>query len=120
MATTTDIQQVDSLTQEKNVAIANEKDVIQASGSDIEGDGLSDREKDIDESKKLLADKIERVELTPVEAFDWDVSGDQSPFPEVAACKDISLTTITPSSRENPRNAIKMNILTLEHRRRQY
>ncbi|KAE8152078.1 OPT superfamily oligopeptide transporter [Aspergillus avenaceus] len=28
----------------------------------------------------------EQTELTPVEAFKWDVDGDQSPFPEVAAC----------------------------------
>ncbi|KAJ5529204.1 hypothetical protein N7527_002597 [Penicillium freii] len=32
------------------------------------------------------ADRAELTELTPVEAFKWNVDGDQSPFPEVAAC----------------------------------
>ncbi|KAJ5329424.1 hypothetical protein N7452_009814 [Penicillium brevicompactum] len=31
-------------------------------------------------------DRGELTELTPVEAFKWNVEGDQSPFPEVAAC----------------------------------
>ncbi|CAG8215240.1 unnamed protein product [Penicillium olsonii] len=31
-------------------------------------------------------DRGELTELTPVEAFKWSVEGDQSPFPEVAAC----------------------------------
>ncbi|KAJ5492416.1 Tetrapeptide transporter OPT1/isp4 [Penicillium expansum] len=32
------------------------------------------------------SDRAELTELTPVEAFKWSVEGDQSPFPEVAAC----------------------------------
>ncbi|KAJ5290707.1 uncharacterized protein N7443_010960 [Penicillium atrosanguineum] len=32
------------------------------------------------------SDRSEITELTPVEAFKWNVEGDQSPFPEVAAC----------------------------------
>ncbi|KAJ5200127.1 Oligopeptide transporter OPT superfamily [Penicillium cf. griseofulvum] len=32
------------------------------------------------------ADRAELTELTPVEAFKWNVEGDQSPFPEVASC----------------------------------
>ncbi|CAG8168598.1 unnamed protein product [Penicillium salamii] len=31
-------------------------------------------------------DRGDLTELTPVEAFKWSVEGDQSPFPEVAAC----------------------------------
>ncbi|OGE57991.1 hypothetical protein PENARI_c001G09463 [Penicillium arizonense] len=30
--------------------------------------------------------RSDKTELTPVEAFKWSVEGDQSPFPEVAAC----------------------------------
>ncbi|KAF4764871.1 hypothetical protein N7455_004899 [Penicillium solitum] len=32
------------------------------------------------------SDRAELTEITPVEAFKWSVEGDQSPFPEVAAC----------------------------------
>ncbi|PLN86877.1 OPT superfamily oligopeptide transporter [Aspergillus taichungensis] len=31
-------------------------------------------------------DRSEFTEVTPIEAFKWNVGGDQSPFPEVAAC----------------------------------
>ncbi|KJR86061.1 oligopeptide transporter [Sporothrix schenckii 1099-18] len=37
-------------------------------------------------SSRPLRQRVEETELTPDEAFRWDVSGDQSPFPEVAAC----------------------------------
>lgn len=47
---------------EKNTAISE----------DIEGN--SD-----EESKRLVADRAEATELTPVEAFKWNVEGDQSP-----------------------------------------
>lgn len=32
-----------------------------------------------EESKRLVADRAEATELTPVEAFKWNVEGDQSP-----------------------------------------
>jgi hypothetical protein len=32
-----------------------------------------------DDSKRLVADRAEATELTPVEAFKWNVEGDQSP-----------------------------------------
>lgn len=32
-----------------------------------------------EESKRLLADRAEATELTPVEAFKWNVESDQSP-----------------------------------------
>ncbi|KAJ5527623.1 hypothetical protein N7513_011782 [Penicillium frequentans] len=35
---------------------------------------------------RYRSDRAELTELTPVEAFTWNVEGDQSPFPEVAAC----------------------------------
>ncbi|KAJ5659972.1 hypothetical protein N7507_006423 [Penicillium longicatenatum] len=35
---------------------------------------------------RYKSDRAELTELTPVEAFTWNVEGDQSPFPEVAAC----------------------------------
>lgn len=35
---------------------------------------------------KVESIKDPGVELTPNEAFRWNVDGDQSPFPEVAAC----------------------------------
>ncbi|KAJ6102972.1 hypothetical protein N7486_005399 [Penicillium sp. IBT 16267x] len=35
---------------------------------------------------RYRSDRAELTELTPVEAFTWNVDGDQSPFPEVAAC----------------------------------
>lgn len=47
---------------EKNIAISE----------DVEGN--SD-----EESKRLVADRAEATELTPVEAFKWNVEGDQSP-----------------------------------------
>lgn len=32
-----------------------------------------------EEGKQLIADRAEATELTPVEAFKWNVEGDQSP-----------------------------------------
>lgn len=52
------------------------------SGSDLElekGRGLRGSEDDDEEEKKMLLYKIEKVELTPMEAFKWNVDGDQSP-----------------------------------------
>ncbi|KAH6891476.1 small oligopeptide transporter-like protein [Thelonectria olida] len=37
-------------------------------------------------AQEKFDEKVEKQELTPVEAFKWNVEGDQSPFPEVAAC----------------------------------
>ncbi|KAA8573358.1 hypothetical protein MFRU_053g00120 [Monilinia fructicola] len=55
------------------------KDTIEPYVADLEGDG-------IEVEKQKAAEKAEAVELIPTEAFQWNVDGDQSPFPEVAAC----------------------------------
>ena len=50
-------------------------------GSDPELGGekkFRDLDPDSDEKKRLL-EKIEETELTPMEAFKWNVDGDQSP-----------------------------------------
>lgn len=52
----------------------DEKDTVVT--SDVEGNFD-------DDSKRLVADRAEATELTPVEAFKWNVEGDQSP------CKPI-------------------------------
>ncbi|KAH8736353.1 OPT oligopeptide transporter protein-domain-containing protein [Ilyonectria robusta] len=52
---------------------------------DIEADASCEGDADINEREKLVQ-LVEKKELTPVEAFKWNVEGDQSPFPEVAAC----------------------------------
>lgn len=75
LAMATDIHQVGdssppaypaSVDEKKQDAIAN------ADAVDVEGS--------IDEeSKRLVADRAEATELTPVEAFKWNVEGDQSP-----------------------------------------
>ncbi|KAB8077449.1 OPT oligopeptide transporter protein-domain-containing protein [Aspergillus leporis] len=49
---------------------------IEARATDVESDRSADE----------ILQLGERTELTPVEAFKWNVDGDQSPFPEVAAC----------------------------------
>ncbi len=48
---------------------------------------------DVDLEKSSSLDKedsydrpTDKTELTPMEALKWNVDGDQSPFPEVAAC----------------------------------
>ncbi|KAM0152898.1 hypothetical protein ACHAQE_007869 [Botrytis cinerea] len=58
---------------------AGTKDTIDPFIADVEGEGL-------ESEKQKLREKIEAVELIPTEAFQWNVEGDQSPFPEVAAC----------------------------------
>lgn len=46
--------------------------ITRADAVDIEGS--------LDEDgKRLIADRAEATELTPVEAFKWNVEGDQSP-----------------------------------------
>ncbi|TYJ55061.1 OPT family small oligopeptide transporter [Cryptococcus floricola] len=52
-------------------------------GSDLEKQQDSDEEINV---RYLSTDHLEGKELTPNEAFTWAVDGDQSPFPEVAAC----------------------------------
>ncbi|KAK6203813.1 hypothetical protein LQW54_008727 [Pestalotiopsis sp. IQ-011] len=55
------------------------KDTIESYVADLEGEGY-------EAEKQKLAEKAEAKELIPNEAFTWNVDGDQSPFPEVAAC----------------------------------
>ncbi|KAH8664211.1 small oligopeptide transporter-like protein [Xylariales sp. PMI_506] len=55
------------------------KDAIEAYDINLEGEGF-------EAEKQRLIERAEAVELTAVEAFKWNVEGDQSPFPEVAAC----------------------------------
>ncbi|KAB8290067.1 hypothetical protein EYC80_010393 [Monilinia laxa] len=69
------ISQTSSEDQRKSAA----KDTIEPYVADLEGDG-------IEVEKQRAAEKAEAVELIPTEAFQWNVDGDQSPFPEVAAC----------------------------------
>lgn len=40
----------------------------------------------VSEKEDAAAQWVDVVELTPIEALERDVDGDQSPFPEVAAC----------------------------------
>lgn len=67
----TEIHQVGSETPP-----SSEKDRIDEKNTVISQDieGNSD-----EESKRLVADRAEATELTPVEAFKWNVEGDQSP-----------------------------------------
>lgn len=67
----TEIHQVGSETPP-----SSEKDRIDEKNTVISEDveGNSD-----EESKRLVADRAEATELTPVEAFKWNVEGDQSP-----------------------------------------
>lgn len=67
----TEIHQVGSETPP-----SSEKDRIDEKNTAISEDveGNSD-----EESKRLMADRAEATELTPVEAFKWNVEGDQSP-----------------------------------------
>lgn len=53
-----------------------------------EAEAEADRDVDdaTEQEKAALYSKIDAVELTPAEAFSWNVEGDQSPFPKVAAC----------------------------------
>ncbi|KAJ8064165.1 hypothetical protein OCU04_006517 [Sclerotinia nivalis] len=54
-------------------------DTIDPYIANLEGEG-------IEGEKRRLQEQVEAVELIPTEAFRWNVDGDQSPFPEVAAC----------------------------------
>lgn len=51
---------------------SNEKDIIQADVSDVEGNIDTD-------DTKIPFCRAEKTELTPAEAFRWNVDGDQSP-----------------------------------------
>lgn len=51
---------------------SKEKDVVRTDTVDVEG-SLNN------ESKEFLKDRAEATELTPTEAFKWNVDGDQSP-----------------------------------------
>ncbi|KKY23899.1 putative oligopeptide transporter [Phaeomoniella chlamydospora] len=62
-----------------------EKAVVETNVSDEDVDTYADKEKGSDEGEELIY-RADKTELTPVEAFKWNVDGDQSPFPEVAAC----------------------------------
>ncbi|THW60314.1 OPT superfamily oligopeptide transporter [Aureobasidium pullulans] len=55
---------------------------IETYATDIEAENSSDSEHGAD--KLLTGEEIK--EIIPTEAFKWNVDGDQSPFPEVAAC----------------------------------
>jgi hypothetical protein len=64
--------------KERDVASSAERT---PTGSDPELGGeknFRDLDPDSDERKRLLA-KVEETELTPMEAFKWNVEGDQSP-----------------------------------------
>ncbi|KAJ5997049.1 hypothetical protein N7522_008709 [Penicillium canescens] len=54
-------------------------DVLETHTSDLEAENTHQDPGD-------LLYRSDRTELTPGEAFKWSVEGDQSPFPEVAAC----------------------------------
>ncbi|KAI5253070.1 OPT superfamily oligopeptide transporter [Aureobasidium subglaciale] len=58
------------------------KSNVETYATDIEADNSSDS----DHGASKLLDGEERREIVPTEAFKWSVDGDQSPFPEVAAC----------------------------------
>lgn len=45
---------------------------------DIEADASCEGDADINEREKLVQ-QVDKKELTPVEAFKWNVEGDQSP-----------------------------------------
>ncbi|QSZ35659.1 hypothetical protein DSL72_006781 [Monilinia vaccinii-corymbosi] len=77
------VQSSDESTSQTSSQIQGEKsttkDAIDPYVADLEGEG-------VEIEKQRLAEKAEAVELVPTEAFQWNVDGDQSPFPEVAAC----------------------------------
>lgn len=71
----TEIHQADpeSSAASEGRPIAEKDNIVQAdASSDLEGHIY-------EESKRLVADRAEATELTPVEAFKWNVEGDQSP-----------------------------------------
>ncbi|SPQ24505.1 dcfd6b46-241f-4263-850f-23a5e10ead82 [Thermothielavioides terrestris] len=64
---------------EKNAAVSPAGTDIEAVASSNEGDAGAEHD-------KTPLRRPDETELTPNEAFKWNVDGDQSPFPEVAAC----------------------------------
>lgn len=54
-----------------------------------------------EESKRLVADRAEATELTPVEAFKWNVEGDQSPCTLIGnhCFQIVEILTLPPSPR---------------------
>lgn len=70
-AMATEIHQVGSETPSSSEkGHIDEKNAVTT--SDVEGNFE-------DDSKRLVPDRAEATELTPVEAFKWNVEGDQSP-----------------------------------------
>ncbi|BAE64461.1 unnamed protein product [Aspergillus oryzae RIB40] len=65
-------------------------DVKDRGGQDDHKDGPTVEAHTTDSESGKGADEMRKPgeidELPPVEAFKWNVDGDQSPFPEVAAC----------------------------------
>ena len=57
---------------------SKDEEIVQTDMLDIEANAYVDGEYDADERKGLV-DRSEVTELTPVEAFKWNVEGDQSP-----------------------------------------
>ena len=55
-----------------------EKAVVETNVSDEDVDTYADKEKGSDEGEELIY-RADKTELTPVEAFKWNVDGDQSP-----------------------------------------
>lgn len=55
-----------------------EKDVVQTNLTDIEAEAYIDGEAETDK-KTIPLYRAEKTELVPVEAFKWNVEGDQSP-----------------------------------------
>lgn len=67
---------------ESQITPASEKVPTTPTGSAFD----PEKDVDIDITENVVGEK----ELTPMEAFDVDVSGDQSPFPDVAACVPVT------------------------------
>ncbi|KAJ5279858.1 hypothetical protein N7478_005230 [Penicillium angulare] len=65
-----------------NDVVTKKADISETPQVDLEAESSSPDEKDW----VYKSDRAESAELTQVEAFSWNVEGDQSPFPEVAAC----------------------------------
>lgn len=72
-----------------------EKDAIRADvSSDIEAEAYLEGE---DDSKVPLA-RADKTELTPVEAFTWDVTGDQSPCESIRGAAIDLIKPTNPTS----------------------
>lgn len=102
-------------------SIFQSQDALAAAGPDLsftpgqvspdveKSDSLSEKERD---SIKHEGRSPEKTELTPMEAYKWDVSGDQSPFPEVAACVPV---TDDPTLKVNSKSWILHFLRTSNH-----